>query len=126
MMSFVPTGNVVVLSGQTDSPAMKTNYTVSDATHVAIKSPATLPETATLQVSYDFDVDYDAKGQTLAAATAAATWQLAPVSALGAAGAAVHLAAENFLANAWRIHLSGAAGADRSFILHKRVYGPIT
>ena len=125
MMANVQIGPITVANGATDSPAMRVSHTVSDATHVAILSP-TLAETATLQVSYDFDVDYDAKGLTLAAATAAATWVAPPTATLGATGAAFLVAAEQLTAAAWRIHLSGAAGAERVFQAWKRVYGPIT
>ena len=126
MLAWPRVGDVTVLSGATDSPAIISEHTISDAEDIAFKSPATLPETATLQISFDFDVDYQLKVPqlTLAAAAAAATWVNAPAGAtLGAAGASTNFKAGLLLAAAWRIHLSGAAAADRAFQIYKRVYG---
>ena len=110
---------VVVAAGQTDSPAMIVDHTIGDATEIAVHSPAVLAETATIETSHDFDVNYAAKGQSLAAATAAATWETE--DALGAAGAVALLAVTAFLpARAWRIHLNGAAAADRVFNVTRR------
>jgi len=126
MLSFARVGDVTVASGATDSSAMISNQTISDAEDIAIKSPSGLVATATVQISLDFDVDYQLKGQTLAQATAAATWAAPPTAVpLGAAGVVVNFKASLILSAAWRIHFSAADGADRTFIIHKRIYGAI-
>lgn len=126
MLSWARLGDVTVPSAGTDSPAMISNQTISDAEDIAIKSPATLPEVATVQISFDFDVDYQLHNLTLAAATAAASWAAPPTAVpLGAAGVAVNFKAALLLAAAWRIHLAGAAAADRTFIGFKRIYGAV-
>jgi hypothetical protein len=103
---------------------MISNHTVSDAEQIAALSPATLPETATIEISLDFDVDYELREPkvTLAQATAAATWEASTVS-LGAAGAHANFLASLLLGAAWRVHLNGAAGGDRLFRFFRRVYG---
>lgn len=126
MLSWPRVGTVVVPNGGTDSPAMISDQTISDAEDLAFKSPAVLAEDATIQISFDFDVDYQLKNQTLAAATAAATWHAAGTSSdLGAAGAFVNFKASLLLGAAWRIHLDGAAAAEHTFIVYKRIYGAI-
>lgn len=117
---------ITVLSGQTKSLAMIHDYTVADADQVVIKSPAVLPEVATIEVSYDFDTSYAAKYPqvTLAQATAAATWvPINPAVPLGGAGVPVTVDTKSFLARAWRLSLGGAAAADRVFTTEKRVMG---
>lgn len=110
---------VVVASGATDSPAMVVEHTIADATQLAIKSPATMPEVVTIQYSFDFNVNYLRDKQTLAVATAAATWH-SHATALGVAGAVVIIDMATLLAAAWRLHLNGAAAADRTFLLVRR------
>jgi hypothetical protein len=73
-------------------------------------------------VSLDFDINYRAKNQSLAAATAAASWDTAPGGGvLGTAGLPAALDAGNLMGAAWRIHLNGAAAADRAFIITRFV-----
>lgn len=124
MTLSMPDGpTVIIVAGQTKSPAMIHDYTISDAEQLVVKTPEVMPElTPTIEVSYDFNKNYQRDGQTLAAATAAATWDLPPVlSALGAAGAAAVFQVSNLTANAWRLSLGGAAAADREFKTTKRV-----
>ena len=124
MLTWARVGDIVVTTAATDSPAINSNQTISDAEDIAIKSPTGLVATATIQISFDFDNDYQLKGLTLAAATAAATWAAPPTAtALGAAGAAVNFPAKQLLGAAWRIHFSAGDAADRTFIVYKRIVG---
>lgn len=127
MLSFVKVGVITVANGESDSDALISNHTISDAEDLTIVSPGTMPETASIQLSLDFDVDYQLNGSTLAAAAGAATWDDAPAgAALGAAGALANFKAGLLTSAAWRIHLSIAAGADRVFTVYKRVYGAVS
>ena len=124
MLTWARVGDLVITAAATDSLAVNSNQTISDAEDIAIKSPAGLVAAASIQISFDFDNDYQLKGQTLAQATAAASWAAPPTAVpLGAAGVAVNFKAALLLAAAWRIHLAAGDAADRTFIIFKRVYG---
>jgi len=124
MLSFAPGPNVTVASGATDSPAMISNHTISDAEEIACLAPAALLEVATIEISLDFDVDYELREPkvTLAQATAAATWE-ASTATMPAVGAHTIFEASLLLGAAWRVHLNGAAAADRLFRFFRRVIG---
>ncbi len=123
MLSMQRGPDVTVIAAQTDSPAMISAETISDSDYLTVKSPAGLVAAATIQVSLDFDVDYRAKNQTLAAATAAASWFAAPAGAnLAAAGVAVNFLTGLITGVAWRIHLAAGDAADRTFQIGKRTY----
>lgn len=96
-------GDITVASGDTDSDSYKSHW---DADAIRIESPAVLAETANLQVSVD--------GGT--------TWKDADSTdaALGAAGVAVDIRTF-YLIGLVRVHLNGAAAADRTFKVFKRV-----
>lgn len=121
MLAMVRGPNVTVASGQTDSNPLIMQLTFGDALYLAVVSPDTLPETASIQASLNFNVNYVDDGQTLAAAVSAASWDSVPAgAALGAAGAYVVFSVGLIVAAAIRIHLSGAAGADRTFVTYKQ------
>ncbi len=122
-MSYsMPAGPAVtVVAGQTKSPAMVNDYTISDADQITFKSPTGLVAAASLEVSVDFNVNYLRDGITLAAATAAATWQAPTSPALGAAGAISTKNLSDLTAMAWRISLAAGDAADRTFLTTKRL-----
>jgi len=130
MLTWARVGDIVITAAATDSLAMISNQTISDAEDIAIKSPTGLVAAATIQISFDFDVDYQLRTSpsvSLAQATANATWAAPPTAVpLGAAGIAVNFKAALLLAAAWRIHLAAGDAADRTFIVHKRVYGAMS
>lgn len=123
MLSMQRGPDVTVVAAATDSPAMISAETISDCDYLTVKSPAGLVAAATVQISLDFDVDYRYKNQTLAQATAAATWFAAPAgSNLGAAGLGANFLTGLITSVAWRIHLAAADAADRTFQIAKRTY----
>lgn len=123
-MSYsMPDGPVVTIpNGGSDSPAMIADETISDALEIAVKAPAALTGACTIQVSFDFNKGYrhGPNPQTLAQATAAATWVATPAaSALTVAVVTTHLVS-NLICAAWRIHSAGVEAADRAFQIIRR------
>ena len=129
MLSWPRVGAFTITAAATDSAAMVSDQTISDAEDIAIKSPTGLVAAASIQISFDFDVDYQLRDPpvSLATATAAATWAAPPTAVpLGAAGIAVNFKAALLLSAAWRIHLAAGDAADRTFIVQKRIYGSVS
>lgn len=118
-MYSMPVMNVVVPNAATDSLAMLFEHSISDAEQIAISAPGTLPETATIEVSFNFDANYQSNKKTLAAATAEATW-VDSGATLPTAGAFEIINMAELMGVAWRIHLDGAAAAARTFIVVRR------
>ena len=112
-LSMVKGPTFTVPSGSANSNAMLLGQSFADSDVDALKSPATLPETANLQLSFDYDP----------AAAASATWidadsTNAPV---GTAGLAKYIQTTYLCAIAVRVHLNGNAAADRAFTTVKRM-----
>lgn len=133
-LSMTSGPNITVLSGATNSDPLIMDYSFSDADVVSFLSPAVLAETANLQVSPDFDVDYRQTAHrtgitvaaALTAAIAAATWvdTDSTEAALGTAGVSKTILTRYLLGRAIRVHLNGAAAADRTFKTVRRVLTP--
>jgi hypothetical protein len=133
-LSYSPGPNITVASGATNSDPVICDHSYSDADVVGFLSPAVLAETANLQISPDFDTDYraaaHAQGITVAAALtaaiAAATWVDADSTeaALGTAGQYKLILTRYLVARALRVHLNGAAAADRVFKMVRRTLSP--
>lgn len=126
MRDTIQCPDITVPSGAAVSSPYVHALATGDAEVITIQSPAVLAETGNIQVSLDFNANYQKEGITLAAAIAAATWaDLVDLSGtvipLGVAGEAVSI--PNFGAAAWRIELSGNAAADRTFKVYKLVAG---
>lgn len=116
---------ITVPNGATDSDPVIMRTSFMDADVIGFLSPDVLPETATIQISVDFEDLYAEKGMTLAAAIAAAHWDDVDAEAsLGAAGAYAAVRTRYLVGMAFRIHLNGAAGGDRTFQTAKRVFYP--
>lgn len=95
--------DIVVALAATDSPAYKEHF---DADRLRIQSPAVLAEVATIEVSVDGGV----------------TWVAGDAETdLGAAAAAVDLDT-GLMVGLIRVHLDGAAAAERVFKVYKRCH----
>lgn len=124
-MSYsMPDGpTVTIASGQTDSPPMIMDETISDSDWFGILTPAALTGAVSIQVSYNFDKGYrhGTNPKTAAQAAADATWVAAPAgTALGAVGVQAIIETRLLIAAAWRIHSTLAEGADRVFRCYRR------
>jgi len=114
--------DITVLSGQTDSNPAILEHSFGDAFQVIIKTPATMPEVATVQLSTDFNTNYMKDGITLAAAITAAVWFVAPAGVtIAAAGLGSSFAGALLTAAAMRIHFTAGAGANRVFQTYKQM-----
>lgn len=112
-LSMVSGPSFVVPSGQANSQAVHVEHSISDADVMSIYSPATLPETANLQLSPDYD----------ASAPSSATWVDADATnaPVGTAGQFKTIQTTYLVARAIRVHLNGNAAASRTFITNKRM-----
>lgn len=122
-MHMIPGPSITVAQGATDSPPVVMKRTFSDADVIGFVAPGTLPETATIQVSVDFDENYEANGLTAAQAASAATWDAvdATNALLPTAGLYKAIRTRYLVGQAIRIHLNGAAAGPRTFETSKRV-----
>jgi hypothetical protein len=122
-LSMVLGPSIVVASGSANSDPIIADHTYSDSDILGVLSPATLPETANLQISPDFNVNYKAEGIPLATAVSAATWVDADSTnaALGTAGQYKIIQTSYLTAAAARVHLNGNAAANRTFKTYKRM-----
>jgi len=124
MRTSVQCPDIVIANGGTVSNPVVSERYASDAESITIQSPAVLAEAATIDISNDFDVNYQLNGLTLAAAVAAATWAAyvdasgTPI-ALGGPSEAVRL--DSFGCAAWRIKVASAAAAAHTFKVYKEV-----
>lgn len=123
MLSMVQGPTISIALAATDSDPIIMEHAFSDARRVAVLTPNTHAETATVQISIDFDVNYIKNGLTLAQAIAAANWDAAPTggAALGAAGVPVIIDTSFWVAAAIRIHLDAPAAAAHLYKTYKQV-----
>lgn len=112
-LSMVPGPSFIVPISTANSQAVLVNESIGDADVLSIYSPATLPETANLQVSPNYDP----------AAPSSATWVDADSTnaPVGTAGQFKTIQTSYLVARAVRIHLNGNAAAARTFITNKRM-----